>query len=93
MPHPLTNPWFIRPSDNNGVHTNIFISGSYKWNKIWDNNYRMNLPIYKGPVLFYDKDIRTLSDIYDRAYENPCRKIYNYETCEIYSTTEQLSNT
>ena len=53
----------------------------------------MNLPIYKGPVLFYDKDIRALSDTYDRAYENPCRKIYNYETCEIYSTTEQLSNT
>ena len=52
----------------------------------------MNLPIHKGPVLFYDKDIRTLSDIYDRAYGNPCRKIYNYETCEIYSTTEQLSN-
>ena len=52
----------------------------------------MNLPIHKGYVLFYDKDIRTLSDIYDRAYGNPYRKIYNYETCEIYSTTERLSN-
>ena len=51
------------------------------------------MPTLKGKVLFRNKDVSgTLSDIYNRAYGNPCRGQYKHETCQIYSTIEQLSN-